>query len=217
MYYVATALIGFCTVVVFFCFPETFYPRDPDHLQHRSYAEDGTAEPGRQEPDVIPTKKTYLQSLALFSGIHTKESMLRMFLRPLGLIIIPPVLWAALVMSVTIGFLVAVTSNLAPAFQEYYGMTPWQCGLRNISAVIGSLLGIWVGGTFSDKVADYFTKRNGGIREPEMRLPAMAVSLVTGPLALVFYGVGVNNHIHWMLPTVGLGLCMTLELTSLTR
>jgi hypothetical protein len=210
MYYVATALIGFCTVVVFFCFPETFYPRDP--LQPRFYAEDGTAEPGRNEPEAIPPKKTYIQSLALFSGIHTKESVLRMFLRPLGLIIIPPVLWAALVMSVTIGFLVAVTSNLAPAFQQYYGMTPWQCGLCNIAAVIGSLLGIWVGGTFSDKVADYFTKRNGGIREPEMRLPAMAVSLVTGPLALVFYGVGVNNHIHWILPTIGLGLCMNLEL-----
>jgi hypothetical protein len=109
-------------------------------------------------------------------------------------------------MSVTIGFLVAVTSNLAPAFQQFYNMTPWQCGLCNIAAVIGSLLGIWVGGSFSDHVADYFTKRNGGIREPEFRLPAMSVALVTGPLALVFYGVGVNNHIHWILPTIGLGL-----------
>src|SRR5271169_2724605 len=66
MYYVATALIGFCTVIVFFCFPETFYPRDP--LQPRFYAEDGTADPNRHEPEVIPPKKTYIQSLALFTG-----------------------------------------------------------------------------------------------------------------------------------------------------
>jgi MFS family permease len=203
MYYVAVALIGFCTIVVFFFFPETFYARSP--LEPRFSAGDGTL-PADAHLDSKPPKNTFGQSLSLYTGIHTKESLLRMFLRPIGLILIPPVLWAALVMSVTIGFLVAVASNLAPAFQQFYNMTPWQCGLCNIAAVIGSLLGIWVGGGFSDRVADYFTKRNGGIREPEFRLPAMSVALVTGPLALVFYGVGVNNHIHWILPTIGLGL-----------
>jgi hypothetical protein len=198
MYYVAIALIGFCTVVVIFFFPETYYPRSP--LKPQFSADDGA----------VPPKRTFLQLMSLYSGIHTKESILRMFLRPIGLIMIPPVLWASLVMSVTIGFLVAVTSNLAPAFQQYYNMTPWQCGLCNIAAVIGSLLGIWVGGSFSDRVADFFTKRNGGIREPEFRLPAMTVALITGPLALVFYGVGVNNHIHWILPTIGLGLRISL-------
>jgi MFS family permease len=207
MYYVAIALIGFCTVLVIFFFPETFYARSPQ--KPRYSADDGTSPPGANL-DFIPPPHTFLQSMSLYTGIHTKESVFRMFFRPIGLIIIPPVLWASLVMSATIGFLVAVTSNLAPAFQQYYNMTPWQCGLCNIAAVIGSLLGIWVGGGFSDRVADFFTKRNGGIREPEFRLPAMTVALITGPLALVFYGVGVNNHIHWILPTIGLGLCISL-------
>jgi MFS family permease len=109
-------------------------------------------------------------------------------------------------MSVTIGFLVAVTSNVAPSFQAYYGMEPWQTGLCFVAAILGSLIGIWVGGGFSDRVADYFTKRNGGIREPEFRLPAMTVALITGPLSLVFFGVGINNEVHWMMPVVGLGL-----------
>jgi hypothetical protein len=192
MYWVAVALIGFCTIVVVFFFPETFYARSP--LDHTLNAE------------TYPPKKKFVQTLSIFSGTHTKESLFKMFLRPVGLIIIPPVLWASLVMSVTIGFLVAVTSNVAPAFQATYGMVPWQIGLCNISAVIGSLLGIWVGGDFSDRVADFFTRRNGGIREPEFRLPAMCVACITGPLALVFYGVGINNDIHWILPTIGLGL-----------
>lgn len=203
MYYVATALIGFATVLVILFFPETFYPRSPkDELCAPTVGEEHFA----HERQVIPPRKTYFQSLALYTGIHTTESLLRMFLRPLGMILIPTVLWGALVMSVTIGFLVAVTSNLSPAFEQFYGMQPWQTGLCNIAAVIGSLIGIWVGGTFSDIVADFFTKRNGGIREPEFRLPAMAVSMITGPLALVFYGVGINNGIHWIMPTIGLGL-----------
>jgi MFS family permease len=201
MYYVAVALIGFCTVIVIFFFPETYYPRiivDPSTADAEFIS--------AREGGYVPPKKSFLKSMALFSGVHTRESLFRMFIRPVGLIMIPPVLWASLVMSVTIGFLVAVTSNVAPAFQQFYNFQPWQAGLCNISAVIGSLLAIYMGGNLSDRVADFFTKRNGGIREPEFRLPAMCISLVTGPLALVFYGVGINNGIHWILPTIGLGL-----------
>jgi MFS family permease len=198
MYYIAIAPIGFCTLIVIFFFPETYYPRSPVNI--------ATHEGSIQDAETYPPKLTYVQSLRVVTGVHTKESLLRMFLRPLGLILIPPVLWATLVMSVTIGFLVAVTSNVAPSFQANYGMKPWQTGLCFVAAILGSLIGIWVGGGFSDRVADYFTKRNGGIREPEFRLPAMTVALITGPLSLVFFGVGINNGIHWMMPVVGVGL-----------
>jgi hypothetical protein len=191
MYYIAVAPIGFCTIIVILFFPETFYPRSPIDLP---------------APEDYTPKKTFTQSLTIFTGIHTRESLFRMFIRPIGLIIIPPILWATLVMSVTIGFLVAVSSNVAPSFQTHYGMQPWQTGLCFVAAIIGSILGIWVGGGFSDRVADYFTKRNGGIREPEFRLPAMMVALITGPLSLIFFGVGINNGIHWIMPTIGLGL-----------
>ncbi|EEU46022.1 uncharacterized protein NECHADRAFT_79109 [Fusarium vanettenii 77-13-4] len=136
----------------------------------------------------------------------TNESLLRMFLRPFGLIILPPVLWAALIQAVTIGFLVAVSSNVDTAFEGTYGFDSYQVGLCFIAAIIGSLVGIPAGGHLGDVVADYFTKRNGGIREPEMRLPVMALSLVTTPLSLTLYGVGIHHQLHWIVPTIGLGL-----------
>jgi hypothetical protein len=40
-----------------------------------------------------------------------------------------------------------------------------------------------------------------------MRLPSIAISAVTAPLALVLYGVGIGQKLHWMVPTLGLGLC----------
>ena len=58
----------------------------------------------------------------------------------------------------------------------------------------------------SDIVADFFTRRNGGVREPEMRLPAIMISLVTTPLALILYGVGIQYNLHWICPTIGLAL-----------
>ncbi len=75
-----------------------------------------------------------------------------------------------------------------------------------LSTIIGSIIAIPAGGHLGDVVADWFTKRNGGMRDPEMRLPAMAVCTITGPLALVLYGVGIQHQLHWICPTIGLGL-----------
>lgn len=36
-----------------------------------------------------------------------------------------------------------------------------------------------------------------------MRLPSMAPCVITGPLALVLYGVGIQHGLHWMVPTLG--------------
>ncbi|EON97942.1 putative mfs transporter protein [Phaeoacremonium minimum UCRPA7] len=212
IYEVAAAIVGFVLLVAFFAFPETAYIRDvpytsPGQTQRAPSEKSGAAVSDIEQASTpIPPRKTYLQTLKVYNGKLTNESFLKMVVRPLGLICLPPVLWAALVQSVTIGFLVAVTSNVDAAFEATYNFEPWQVGLCFISAVIGSILGIPAGGHMGDIVADWFTKRNGGIREPEMRLPAMIPCLITTPLALILYGVGIQHKLHWMCPTVGLGL-----------
>lgn len=223
IYWVGTALVGALIIVVIFFFPETAYRRIDNPLVERA------AEVQKELPTThlesasippIPEKEGYIHSLRFWSGeIYTDESFWRMFVRPFGLILIPPIFWATIVMSVTIGFLVAVVSNFASAFSTAYGFEAWQSGLCFISGMVGCFLGTFAGGPFSDWVADYFTKRNGGIREPEMRLPAIALSVVCAPLSLVLYGCGIDNEWHWMVPTLGLGLrmwdIMSLENVSL--
>ncbi|KAF1357099.1 MFS transporter [Delphinella strobiligena] len=153
----------------------------------------------------IPRKKSFVQNLAIFHGVFVEESYWRIFYRPVVLLSLPPILWATLCLSVTIGFLVAISSNFASAFSEAYGFAAWQSGLCFISGLIGTLLGILFGGKLSDQVADFFTRRNGGIREPEMRLPAMTIGLICTPLGLILYGVGIDNKAPWIMPTLGLG------------
>lgn len=233
IYEVASAFIGVILLLAFFAFPETAFKREErleeeiasEHEPHQangssilprsSKSDEKALDSIEHQSDVEQAvgsrttvkRKSYLENLRLFNGIFTTEPLYKIFLRPLGLICLPPVLWSALVESVTIGFLVAVTSNVDSAFSAAYGFEAWQVGLCFISACIGSLIGIPAGGQFGDLVADYFTRRNGGIREPEMRLPAMIPSLITAPLALILYGVGIEKKLHWMCPTIGLGLC----------
>jgi hypothetical protein len=224
IYEVAAALIGLVLLLAFFTFPETAYIRAIDP------SEDVPGRPlsSGEKPDVtassdveqaarpIPPKQSYWQSLKIFHRTLTNESFLKLVMRPLGLICLPPVLWAALVESVTIGFLVAVTSNVDVAFEATYGFQSYQVGLCFFAAIIGSIIGIPAGGHLGDKIADWFTRRNGGIRDPEMRLPAMIPCLITTPLALVLYGVGIEHKLHWICPTIGLGLCKSaLFFTSL--
>lgn len=216
IYWVATALIAACTFLVIFAFPETAYPRsDPLFDPHAATIPVTQQTVSPKEIDVeksegagavseLPLKRTYFQSLAIFSRKYTDESLFKLFFRPVVLLTLPPVFWATLVMSGAIGFLVAITSNFAPAFENTYGFKPWQASLCFIGSLIGSAFGILFGGHFSDWVADALTRRNGGIREPEMRLPAILVSVVTAPLALTLYGVGINNHLSWVCPTFGL-------------
>lgn len=62
-------------------------------------------------PSDLPKKSSYWSTLSLFTGeIYTQDSLWKMFIRPFGLIILPPVLWATLVMSALIGFIVALSS-----------------------------------------------------------------------------------------------------------
>lgn len=218
IYYISTALIGACTILIFFTLPETQYRRAAAE-QAAAISDKLDAAPPKDEDDAevaysevasqrapIPQKRTWVQNLRVFTGTYTNESILKLVVRPVVLLALPPVLWATLVMSVTIGFLVAITSNFSSAFQTVYGFKTYQAGLCFTASIISSLIGVFFGGHLGDMVADYFTKRNGGIREPEMRLPAMMVAMVTGPLALVLYGVGIGKTLHWIVPTIGLGL-----------
>ncbi len=220
IYYVSVALIGSLLILAFFTFPETNFIRqvsDTNFMEkvalnvEKSDSSVTHLENGNQLD--IPGKKTYFQLLKVFSGTYTSESLLNLFIRPVALILLPPVLWGSLVMSVTIGFLVAVTSNVAPAYATAYGFAAYQTGLCFFAAIVGSLIGILVGGHMSDKIADMMTKRNRGIREPEMRLPAIVVSLITTPLGLLIFGAGIQYQLHWICPTIGLGLCKSFFLS----
>ena len=202
-------------MTVFLCFtvPETSYIRNPIQADTNNSTNPLAKQSSTKHADmasfrnrIVTKKHTYLQELRCFHGQFTEEPLIKIFLRPIGLLILPPVLWATLVMSVLIGFLVAISSTFSTAFLQVYNFQPYQSGLCFVSALLGSLIGIAFGGEFTEIVADYFTKRNGGIREPEMRILAIVISLLAAPTALVLYGVGIQSRLHWMVPTLGLGL-----------
>lgn len=207
IFQVAAALIGLVLLVAIFAFPETAYNRTPPFTPPSSSDDDNNSSPApsssekgpatttttttkppsdaeQQQPLPIPRKRPYLSTLRLFprGGALTTEPLALLVLRPLGLITLPPVLWAALVEASTIGFLVAMTSNVELAFSETYGFRSHQVGLCFVAAVVGSLLGIPAGGRLGDWVADWGTARAGGVRDPEHRECIYTLPYLTLPV-----------------------------------
>jgi MFS family permease len=134
IYYVACALIGALTLLVVFTFPETTYKRSEVILDsHTSEEKHKPAVEGEhaeydvksatmsslkheatlESQEVIPRKISFVESLGVFTRTYTRESLTKIFIRPIALILLPSVLWCSLVFAVTIGFLVAITSNFA--------------------------------------------------------------------------------------------------------
>lgn len=220
MYYVTTGLLGFCFIVMAFTMPETSFNRTTSDKPNQVIPEPNDAtsldisEKGAdshvetyQSARPIGNKKTYLKQLGLFNGTFSSESLLKTFIRPFGILLLPPVLWSTIVTSVSVGFVISVNTNIGGAYQVVYHWKTWQVGLAYASAFIGAVLGIFWGGMFSDWIANFLTKRNGGLREPEMRLPAIMVPLVGMTVSMALYGVGLQKAMHWMVPTFALGLC----------
>lgn len=78
-----------------------------------------------------------------------------------------------------------------------YEFSSSQVGLSNLALACGGSLGVLTAGPMSDWVAMYRTRRNGGVREPEMRLIAMIPFIAVSIIAFVFVGVGFDHHWPW--------------------
>lgn len=118
-------------------------------------------------------------------------------------------------------FLTPIPSSMLNACIDC-NFSPGSQGLIFISPLIGSLIGTYLCGPIADQVATFFTTRNHGIREPEMRCVVAAVltflgalfsGLITtkriGPrllLALMFYQQGHRWVPPWRFPTQSIAI-----------
>ncbi|KAI9733656.1 MAG: hypothetical protein M1834_003258 [Cirrosporium novae-zelandiae] len=88
-----------------------------------------------------------------------------------------------------------------------YNWSTTKTGLSFLAAVIGNIIG-WALGALSDHLVIHIARRNGGVKEPEMRLYVLSISVILVPLGYLLYGFGAQSHLPW--PTITLGiLCMT--------
>ncbi|KAL4985738.1 major facilitator superfamily domain-containing protein [Aspergillus falconensis] len=155
---------------------------------------------------IIP-KKSYLQELAFCSVTNPNVSLWKVFTRPFILMAYPTVLWASLVYGMSLSWNLILGALVAQLFgTPPYNFLSGSQGLIFLSPLIGSLVATYLCGALADRVATFFTIRNKGIREPEMRLPTVIVAAILTFIGALISGLTYHYKTHWAGPIVGFGV-----------
>lgn len=69
-----------------------------------------------------------------------------------------------------------------------------------------SLIGTYLCGRLADQIALYYTRKNNGIREPEMRLPIALLATILNFVGVAIAGPCYHYKTHWIGPIIGFGV-----------
>ncbi|KPM44156.1 hypothetical protein AK830_g2360 [Neonectria ditissima] len=78
-----------------------------------------------------------------------------------------------------------------------YSLSSQSIGFTNFSLFVGALIGLATAGPLSDWVSARATARNNGIREPEMRLPAMIPYVLVMAFGHIITAIGYQRQWPW--------------------
>lgn len=193
------AMQGVVLVLLFFLFPETKWqrgssretnrdastPLDAENMSETSQFSDSTnkgTEPATKIAAVGTVVKPNLhhgtpskQQFALFQrNSHPFEAIIHDLITPWKLLFFPIVEFSSFVVSWSASVFLTINLTQSQNFAAApYFFTSQSVGFTNFAILIGAGLGLLTNGWLSDWTARRLTRRNHGIREPEMRLPTL--------------------------------------------
>jgi len=178
MHTMGVAFVIMLLLVIFFM-PESAYHRRgalnidtsdkqmaTDNLDKKSFEKSSI-----QEIEARPISTTspeprlsWKQELLPWSGYFDHVSFWRTFLRPFVVIASPVVLWATLLFTTCISWLVLISITLSQIFSAPpYNFSVSAVGATNVSSFVASVIGTLAAGPLIDGVVKLMSKRNRGI------------------------------------------------------
>lgn len=214
-FFIVAMFIGIGLVGVIFAMPETNFtgPRPAIMIAQQPQTPDETLDKKRAQEvattEEVP-RKSYLQELSFWSKGDPNVNLLHVALRPLVLLAYPSVVWSCAVYGMALSWNVILGASVAQLFAPPpYGFNSNAQGLFFLSPFVGSMFGTYLSGPMGDWIANWATKRNNGIREPEMRLPTCLVAAFLTFFGALWFGLAYEHQTHWAVPVIGAGVLST--------
>lgn len=224
-FWLEVALSAFAVVMLIFTFPETKYHREyhahvvkDGKLASAAASLEGTEKEGiekginatekSKEGEDVATIETSKVGLGRPSkgqygfmrkpDARWKQFIVRDLTTPILVFFNPIIFWAGLMLAGPADVLLLFNLTESVIFAAPpYNWNPGQVGYANFAFVVGGAVGVCTAGPFSDWVARRATKRNNGIREAEMRLPAMLPYVAFLIVSIVVGGIGYERSYPW--------------------
>ena len=228
-----TAMNAFSIILIIFIQPETLYHRmHPNEVdkesQRRSHEGKGVANVDTTEHELktVPTAeqdpflgvgKPSKAQFGLFKkNAHPIKTLALDFWIPWKMFAFPIVQFAAFVVSWSASCFLTLNLTEAQVFAAPpYNFHPTFVGFTNFAVLGGAAIGLVTSGPLSDWIAMRLTRRNGGIREPEMRLPTMIPYVLVMILGNFVAAFGYQQQWSWpAIVVIGYG-CAGLQVAAL--
>jgi MFS family permease len=195
-FWIMGAFFAIQTILVLFFMPESAYHR-PDALNldlgsHENVANalkyeqerrnnsteekivdaEGNAVALPGTPSVTSEKHSYRTELLPYSGYNSHDNIFKIMVRPFTLLASPVVLWATLLFTTCISWLVGISITISQIFSAPpYNFTVAQVGLVNLSSFVATIIATAVSGPLTDGIARYMARKNGGIYGNILQMP----------------------------------------------
>ena len=222
-FWLETALSGVSIILVAVAFPETKYHRSHNSasssqisLRGKSVVSDTPSDSQLEKQPtrtgIIDTDLTALEtaehptgrpSRSQFSPFRSPDPRWKAFivrdtLTPIKCFFNPIILWAGLMVAGPADLLLFFNLTESPVLAAPpYLFRPDQVGYTNFAFAVGALFGLASAGPFSDWIAARATRKNGGVREAEMRLPALIPYMIVTMLSAILGGLAYQKAWAW--------------------
>ncbi|KAK9471569.1 major facilitator superfamily domain-containing protein [Dipodascopsis tothii] len=199
-------------VLGLFTFHETLFVRDVISPEFASEDDlkDVSVSDAEKQSQFKPAKGLFCKPWELVDSGYTSVSKAGFWvtvLRTFPMYMSPMTWFAILTFGMLQVFIVISSSSIAAVLMSppyYFNAT--DTGLTSVASLVGALLALVLFGPILDWCVRFFSARNGGVFEPEFRLPPMFLATLFVCFGFVGYGYSTNHGIHWMAPTTCLGM-----------
>ena len=195
------------------------------HETHGDRANSTSSQGQQRQQEEQP--KSFLRELLPYSGYYDRVSFWRTLLRPFIMLASPMVVWATLLFTVLISWLVLISVTLSQIFSAPpYNFSVSAVGASNLSSFVASTIGTIVAGPLVDGVVRLMSKMNKGVFgmcktelrqrrkrerekgvltssiEPEFRLPIMSTALLFTVTGFFAWGESLATSKPWPVPVI---------------
>ncbi|ETS82306.1 hypothetical protein PFICI_07308 [Pestalotiopsis fici W106-1] len=187
-YYFLLIWAAFMLVCIVFLAPETFHPVK---LREKARALRNETGDDRWKAPMERQNKSVANSLA------------NSLLRPFQLLLFEPMcLVLCLFSAILLGILYLFFGAFGLIFGNVYGFNLWQTGVSFLGIMVGMLAAsatnpIW------HRVHNKLVAENGGVSEPEFRLPSAVAGAFLVPVGLFWFAWSAYPWVHWIVPIIG--------------
>ncbi|KAK7462878.1 hypothetical protein VKT23_007457 [Stygiomarasmius scandens] len=109
-------------------------------------------------------------------------------------------------MSLIYGVFYLFITTMPGIFRNVYHESPGIGGLNYIALGSGMIFASFMNSRTMDKIYKYCKNRNGGVGEPEFRVPTIVPASIAFPVGMLMTGWGAQNHTHWIVVDIGIFL-----------